>query len=115
MPNNSKFWLCPECMINDAQQPNMGTGTTWPPAMHVTTNTTPTVSSEADGVTIVKTIFRDRPPHDNYEPEGKLGQYEYGLIACTNGWLGRGTHNVEENQSNHTRISEAYSWLSPTI
>ena len=162
MPNNSKFWLCPECMINNTQQPNKGTGTK-PPAMHVTTNTTPTVrhvttnttlpvthvttntsptvrhvttnttlpvthvttntsptvrhvtanttppvthvttnttptvthattnttptvSCEADGI-IVKTIFRDRPPRDKYEPEGKLGQYEYGLIASPNGWL----------------------------
>ena len=35
----------------------------------------------------MKTIFRDRPPHEKYEPEGKLGQYEYGLIASPNGWL----------------------------
>lgn len=38
-------------------------------------------------VTIVKTVFRIRPPCYKYEPEGKLGQYEFGLIASPNGWL----------------------------
>ena len=35
----------------------------------------------------MKTVFRDRPPRDKYEPEGKLGQYEYDLIASPSGWL----------------------------
>ena len=68
------------------------TTNTAPTVTHVTTNTTPIVSSDTGGVTIVKTVFRDRPPRDKYprdkyEPEGKLGQYEYGLIASPNGWL----------------------------
>ena len=74
-----------QCVMN-AQQPTKGT-TTKPPATHVTTNTQPTVNSGTGEVTIVKTVFRIRPPCDKYEPEGKLGQYEYSLIASPNGWL----------------------------
>ena len=36
---------------------------------------------------MVKTVLRNRPPRAKYEPKGKLGQYEYGLIASPNGWL----------------------------
>ena len=95
MPNNSKSWLCPVCMISNAQEAKNGTAskppvthvTTKPTVTHVTTNTKPTVSSGTEEVTIVKTVFKNAPPRDNYGPEGKLGQYEYSLISSPNGWL----------------------------
>ena len=60
---------------------------------HVKTNTTSTVThvktnTEAtEDVTFVRTVYRNRSPRDKYEPEGKLGQYEYGLIGSPNVWL----------------------------
>ena len=69
------------------------TTNTTPTVTHVTTNTTPTVTrvttnTEAtEDVTFVNTVYKNRPPRDKYEPEGKLGQYEYGLITSPNGWL----------------------------
>ena len=62
------------------------TANTKPTVTHNTTNTKrtgakPTVSSDTEGITIVKTV------RDKYAPEGKLGKYEYDLIASPNGWL----------------------------
>jgi len=51
------------------------------------TGTKPTVSSDTEGITIVKTVHKERAPRDKYAPEGKLGKYEYDLIASPNGWL----------------------------
>ena len=65
---------------------------TKPTVTHTTTNTKPTgtkptVSSDTEGITIVKTVHKERAPRDKYAPEGKLGKYEYDLIASPNGWL----------------------------
>ena len=68
------------------------TTNTKPTVTHNTTNTKPTgakptVSSDTEGITIVKTVHKERAPRDKYAPEGKLGKYEYDLIASPNGWL----------------------------
>ena len=68
------------------------TTNTKPTVTHNTTNTKPTgakptVSSDTEGITIVKTAHKERAPRDKYAPEGKLGNYEYDLIASPNGWL----------------------------
>ena len=68
------------------------TTNTKPTVTHNTTNTKPTsakptVSSDTEGITIVKTVHKERATRDKYAPEGKLGKYEYDLIASPNGWL----------------------------
>ncbi|CAH3145834.1 unnamed protein product, partial [Porites lobata] len=68
MPNNSKVWFCPACMMSNAQKPTEE-------------------SSGSEEVTFVKTVLKKRPPRDKYGPEGKLGKYEYDLISSPNGWL----------------------------
>ena len=113
MPNNSKSWLCSVCFVTKSQEPMSGTpskptstkttASTNPTVTHTTTNTKPTVthnttntkqtgakptvSSDTEGITIVKTVHKERAPRDKYAPEGKLGKYEYDLIASPNGWL----------------------------
>ena len=67
------------------------TASTNPTVTHTTTHTKPTgakptVSSDTEGITIVKTVHKERAP-EKYAPEGKLGKYEYDLIASPNGWL----------------------------
>ena len=47
----------------------------------------PTVSSDTEGITIVKTVHKEGAPRNKHAPEGKLGKYEYDLIASPNGWL----------------------------
>ena len=102
MPNNSKSWLCSVCFVTKSQEPMSGTpskptatkttASTNPTVTHTTTNTKPTgakptISSDTEGITIVKTVHKERAPRDKYAPEGKLGKYEYDLIASPNGWL----------------------------
>ena len=43
MPNNSKIWLCPVCMISHAKESSNGAAS-MSPATHAKTNTTPTVT-----------------------------------------------------------------------
>ena len=102
MPNNNKSWLCSVCFVTKSQEPMSGTpskptatkttASTNPTVTHTTTHTKPTgakptVSSDTEGITIVKTVHKERSPRDKYAPEGKLGKYEYDLIASPNGWL----------------------------
>ena len=93
---------------------------TKPAVTHATTKAEPKESSGSEEVTIVKTVLKKRPPRDKYGPEGKLGKYEYDLISSPKWMVGlchytRSPHTTEENQYKHTRISEAYSWSSPSI
>jgi len=76
-----------EAKNSTASKPPVTNVSTKPTVTQVTTNTKPTVSSGTEGVAIGKTVFKNAPPCDKYGPEGKLGQYEYGLISSPNGWL----------------------------